>query len=293
MHQTATPFYRFVGVFDRAKFDANMRSEFAAEPRFSATHLADARTLLAVIESDPLIDDIRWMAYMLATAFWETTYPSFKEVAVVNKKTHKPVLGANGAPVTKKIIVSWRATMSPVDEYGFGKGKAGYYLPVKVMKLPDGSARVTENDGDQWTVNLEGKEVAVTKRAKMGSANAGASAKTYLDDPGKPLKYFGRGYVQLTWWLHYAAAGVALGRGLELLFEPELVKQPAVAYALMSHGMRTGHGFANGRRFAHYFSSKLTNYRGARAMVNGSNHAADIAALAKKFETVLLKSKCT
>lgn len=100
-----------------------------------------------------------------------------------------------------------------------------------------------------------------------------------------------QGYVQLTWWSNYAQAGIAIGRGLDLLLDPELVKTPAIAYALMSHGMRTGKGFANGRRFTNYFTTVHTDYAGARQMVNGHDHAADIAALALRFESVLLKAR--
>jgi hypothetical protein len=125
----------------------------------------------------------------------------------------------------------------------------------------------------------------------MGSPDGGASANAYLIDPGTPLTYFGRGYVQLTWWVHYASAGVAIGRGLDLLLHPELVEQPATAYALMSHGMRTGDGFANGHKFVQYFSGNTTNYKGARAMVNGVNHDAEIADYARMFERCLVASK--
>lgn len=282
--------HAYTGQFDLVKFEAKMKSEFADDPRFDGTKMSSAKTLLTFMQSDPQITDIRWMAYMLATVYWETTYPRFKEVAILDKKTRKPVMSADGKPEMKKIIVSWQMTMDPVDEVGFGKGRR-YHMPVKVLRLPDGSAIVTENDGDQFTVSLEGKAVAVTKRAKMGARDGRAPAKAYTDSPGAPLSYYGRGYVQLTWWANYASAGVAIGRGLDLLFNPELVKRPAIAYALMSHGMRTGQGFANRHKFVHYFSGNTTNYRGARAMVNGSDHAVPIANYAKRFESILLESK--
>ena len=78
-------------------------------------------------------------------------------------------------------------------------------------------------------------------------------------------------------------AQIALGRGLDLLKDPDLVTTPTIAYALMSHGMRTGAGFANGRSFSQFFNSQSTTYPAARSMVNGSDHAADIAAIAVEF----------
>ena len=68
---------------------------------------------------------------------------------------------------------------------------------------------------------------------------------------------------------------------------------PTIAYALMSHGMRTGAGFANGRSFSQFFNSQSSNYPAARSMVNGSDHAADIAAIAVEFESILLKARVT
>ena len=72
---------------------------------------------------------------------------------------------------------------------------------------------------------------------------------------------------------------------------PPVVKDPPVAYMLMSHAMRTGEGFANGHKFVHYFHGNTTDYFHARHMVNGMDHAADIADYARKFETILLKAK--
>jgi len=75
------------------------------------------------------------------------------------------------------------------------------------------------------------------------------------------------------------------------LLDPERVKQPETAYTLMSYGMRNGKIFANGHSFKDYFTQTKTDYEGARAMVNGSDHAADIAKIARQFEAVLLKAK--
>jgi hypothetical protein len=175
----------------------------------------------------------------------------------------------------------WLMTMAPVDEVGRGKGRR-YYEPVKVKKLPSGSVRITEQDGDQFTVSPTGLITPLTKKAKMGTAEGGTADAAYAEDDGVEQAYFGRGY---------AVAGVALGRGLDLLLNPELVKTPEVAYALMSQGMRTGRGFANGRSFSQYFSAGSTNYVAARSMVNGSDHATDIAGIAQQFEKILLKAR--
>ncbi|MDA8522731.1 glycoside hydrolase family 19 protein [Acidovorax sp. NCPPB 4044] len=243
--------------------------------------------LLGMIERDANINDVRHAAYMLATVMWETTSPFIVEKFAKNKKG-KPLLDKKGHPIVLK-QKKWLMTMAPVSEIGQGKGRR-YHEPVKIKLMSDGWARITEQDGDQFKVSAGGAITPLTKGAKIGTQDGGAASKTYDSDDGVEHAYFGRGYVQLTWWSNYATAGIAVGRGLALLNDPELVKQPEVAYALMSHGMRTGEGFANGRRFSHYFMGDVSNYAAARRMVNGSDHAEDIAKIARKFEAALLKA---
>lgn len=225
---------------------------------------------------------------MLATVMWETTSPTTVTRPAVSKKG-RPLTDKHNQPVLVRER-KWLMTMAPVDEVGRGKGRR-YHEPVKVKKLPSGAAQVTEQDGDQFTVSPAGLITAVKKKAQMGTTDGGAADAVYVKDDGLEQAYFGRGYVQLTWWSNYATAGVALGRGLDLLMNPELVKTPEVAYELMSQGMRTGRGFSNGRSFSQYFSAGSTNYVAARGMVNGSDHAADIAGIAQQFEKILVKAR--
>ena len=281
--------YTFVGSFSDVNFQQGFITAFEKDSRYSFDALGPMRDLLLMISRDANITDIRWIAYMLATTYWETT-SLFKWEAPKTRKG-KPLLDKKGKPVMVKKR-AWRMTMSPVDEVGHGAGRR-YHEPVKVFTETDGSVRVTEQDGDRFNVSAAGIITNLTKKAKMGTTDGGKAAKVYDDDGGDEQAYYGRGYVQLTWWSNYAKAGVALGRGLSLLLDPELVKDPQVAYELMAHGMRTGFGFANGHKFTNYFSGKSRNYKGARAMVNGNSHDAEIAEVAKKFEKILLDSKPT
>ena len=279
--------YTFLGFYDLAIFNKRFIEKFAKNPRYNANALSDMSTLVDMIGRDPNITDVRWGAYMLATVMWETTYPVTVEVQVKNKKG-QPIV-KDGKPVTVK-QKKWLMTMAPVDEVGHGKGRR-YHEPVKVATLDDGSARVTEQDGDQFSVSKTGVAKALKKGAAMGSTDGAAATKTYNDDSGDENAYFGRGYVQLTWWSNYALAGVAIDRGLDLLSNPELVKEPKIAYAIMAHGMRTGFGFANKHKFTDFFLGKKRDYKHARRMVNGMDHADDIAKLAEAFEEVLLDSR--
>jgi hypothetical protein len=279
--------YTHIGGYSDINFQQGFITTFEKSSRYSFEAIGPLRELLRLIGNDTNITDIRWTAYMLATVFWETT--SLFKWEVPKTKKGKPVLDKAGKPVMvqKK---AWLITMSPVEEVGHGKGRR-YHEPVKVKQLADGSVRITEQDGDQFSISAAGVIKNLTKGAKMGTKDGGAAAKVYNDDDGDEHAYYGRGYVQLTWWSNYAKSGIAIGQGLKLLLDPELVKDKAIAYELMSHGMRTGQGFANGHTFAKFFSGSSRDYKGARKMVNGSDHAADIAAIAEKFETILLNAK--
>jgi hypothetical protein len=85
---------------------------------------------------------------------------------------------------------------------------------IAVKMELSGDAQVTEYDGEQWKV------LAATGSARPlhPEQDRGVDAHTkaspvYTKDDGEEEYFFGRGYVQLTWWNSYAAAGVALGRG--------------------------------------------------------------------------------
>lgn len=128
-------------------------------------------------------------------------------------------------------------------------------------------------------------------RPNLGFASGAAVSPLYTTAPGTPLRYYGRGYVQLTWWSNYADAGKYTNAGLKYLFDPELVNDPAVAYQIMSTGMLTGRIFANNRRLTDFFFDHHTNYVRARSMVNGNDCDWKVAEHAKLFEQVLFAAQ--
>jgi len=280
--------YSYSGPFERTTFLREYIERFSSNPHYSKDAIPSLLTLLGLIERDSRITDIRWAAYMLATVTWETTSLK-KSLRPARNKKGEPLLDKQG----KQIMLSvkkWQFTMDPVVEVGRGKGR-DYHEPVKVKRLTDGTVRITEQDGDQFLVDAAGSIRPLRKGATMGSKSGGEVSNEYQNDDGTEQAYYGRGYVQLTWWSNYATSGVGIGKGLDLLLDPELVRDPEIAYAIMSHGMITGSGFANGRRLSDYFGPNETNYVGARAMVNGKDHAVDIAKIAEQFEAILMKSR--
>ena len=284
----ATALYAWQGKFDRIKLREGFVREFGKSPHFDAAAIPQLELLVGFIEDDTRITDVRWTAYMLATAYWETTSLK-KETVPVLDKHHKPMVGKDGKPLVRSRR-RWAITMSPVEEVGHGAHR-NYFLPVKVASLPTGEARITEQDGDQFTVTAEGRFKPMARGARQGAAPTQKAVTAYNDDDGNELAYYGRGYVQLTWWSNYAQVSADLNLGLRLLLHPDDVLQPTIAYKVMAHGMLTGKSFANGRKFARYFHGATTDYVGARHMVNGVDHAADIAGIARQFEAILLAAR--
>lgn len=102
---------------------------------------------------------------------------------------------------------------------------------------------------------------------------------------GDGARYKGRGYVQITGLANYARLGALLGMGDALVTSPESALDPAVAYRIMSVGMRRG--AFTGRKLAHYFTAEGGDYINARRIINSLDRAELIAGYASVFEAIL------
>lgn len=100
---------------------------------------------------------------------------------------------------------------------------------------------------------------------------------------GDGWRYRGRDYCQTTGRDNYERAGEAAG--VDLVANPELAGRPDIAVSTLLIGMRDG--WFTGRKLSHYITPTSTNYVGARAIINGSDHADEIAANARLFEVAL------
>jgi hypothetical protein len=96
---------------------------------------------------------------------------------------------------------------------------------------------------------------------------------------------YGRGYVQLTWDANYERADRELGLDGALIADYDLAMDPAIAYRILSSGMREG--WFTGRRLSHYIAGRKADYIGARRIINGTDRAALIADYARAFEGAL------
>ena len=102
--------------------------------------------------------------------------------------------------------------------------------------------------------------------------------------PGDGFLFRGRGYVQLTGRANYQRVGQLLT--INLVGDPDQAIQPPVAYRIAANGMRLG--WFTGRRLSQFMPAGGTpDYVNARTIINGHDHAADIAAIAQDFQQVL------
>ncbi len=103
---------------------------------------------------------------------------------------------------------------------------------------------------------------------------------------GDGARYCGRGFVQITGRANYKKFTPIVGVDLEV--HPEKALDPAIAYKIMSYGMRNGS--FTGVGLARFINDGKTDYLNARKIINSLDRAEKIANYAKKFEVILAES---
>ena len=105
----------------------------------------------------------------------------------------------------------------------------------------------------------------------------------------KPDKiYYGRGYVQLTWYENYELMGRLLN--IDLLRYPEYALRPDVAARIMFEGMTKGassFGDFTGKCLEMYFNATTEDPINARKIINGLDKAETIAEYYRRFHKAL------
>jgi predicted chitinase len=114
------------------------------------------------------------------------------------------------------------------------------------------------------------------KRAALASANGNIH-------PGDGVKYCGRGYVQLTWANNYRRIGGLIG--IDLLAHPERALEPDIAARILFEGMIGG--WFSGVGLERYFTTKASDWKNARRIINGLDCADKIAGYARVFYAAL------
>ncbi len=108
----------------------------------------------------------------------------------------------------------------------------------------------------------------------------------------KNLRYFphyGRGYVQITWLPNYAKADEKLGLGGALVADLDMALRPDIAAAIMRAGMVEG--WFTGKKLSDYLpavgEATAAQFADARRIINGTDRAVQVAALAVHFQLAL------
>lgn len=163
---------------------------------------------------------------------------------------------------------------------------------------------------------MEGFALSVEENAYIFATVYHETAKTFLPIAeygkgkgrkyGRPVngkKYYGRGYVQLTWDYNYKKATEELRKQrpdlvtqfetrtnikFDLLAQPEQAMDHEIAtYVLVLGSLQ---GWFTGKKLADYISTTEKDYINARRVINGTDRAKQIAKIAEKFEQIVRSS---
>ncbi|HEV8369307.1 MAG TPA: hypothetical protein VGQ39_15235 [Pyrinomonadaceae bacterium] len=133
-----------------------------------------------------------------------------------------------------------------------------------------------------------GSDTELEQRYGPGS---GVGARLGNMETGDGARYKGRGYLPLTGKRNYQRFNESLGlvgTDSDLVKFPEKAQVPEIAYRITAAIMNQG--FATGKKLGDFINNQNTDYQNARKIVNGLDHAQEIAASATKFELILRAS---
>jgi len=102
-------------------------------------------------------------------------------------------------------------------------------------------------------------------------------------EKGDGVRFHGRGYVQLTGRTNYRKAGTLVAA--DLLSDPNLAIDPAIAGKILFAGMETG--LFTSKKLGDYFSKSKEDWFNARRVINGLDKAPQIADYGRKFYSAI------
>lgn len=142
-------------------------------------------------------------------------------------------------------------------------------------------ATVKHECADTWQPIEERGPRAYFDKYEPGTAIGRRLGNT---QPGDGYRYRGRGYVQITGRANYARMGDELEA--DLLAQPALALEPDLAYDIMSLGMHNG--LFTGKSLSDFCLGMVSDYQGARRIINGTDQCEQIAEYACRFEVLLM-----
>lgn len=143
----------------------------------------------------------------------------------------------------------------------------------------------------RWSAYILATVYWETGRRMMPCREVGKGKGRAYGVPAGPYKliYYGRGDVQITWYAN-AVTFSKLFPQWDFVRNPDLFLDPEVSVQVTIEGMTRGsssRGDFTGKALEDYFSRSANDPTGARRIINGTDHAADIAAIYQHFLTAL------
>lgn len=233
---------------------------------------------------------------MSAEAFFDAARALKREL------TGDPLAGLTQPEVDafQAIIARWKPAEQPVNPTALGDAGAFFSF----VRGSFGALSQGQVDGIQallqafgvahWPVSFAAYGLATAWRETNMTMQPVREAYWLSEEWRKAnLKYYpwyGRGFCQLTWEQNYRRADDELGLNGALLADADMALQSDIAAQIMVKGMEAG--WFSGKKLADYLpiggEANIHQFANARPIINGMDHAVEIAENAIKFQAALV-----
>jgi putative chitinase len=141
---------------------------------------------------------------------------------------------------------------------------------------------------DRWTAYVLATTFHETAQTMQPIAEYGKGKGRPYGVPDGPYgqTYYGRGYVQLTWYDNYKKQDAKLNLNGTLVKDADLALDMQIATEVIFGGMRDGD--FTGVGLAKYINDSQTDFYNARKIVNGLDQATTIQGYAVKFANAIV-----
>lgn len=175
--------------------------------------------------------------------------------------TVRPLFGGR---LTQGQVDGMNAIVEYAKEWGYSQGDTAYILSTAFHETAQWMEPIREGARRYGTSYSD----AAAKRA-VASIHAKGIIRTNYALPAGPYgqSYYGRGYVQITWYDNYRKFSELFGPEIDLEREPDQALEVQVALDILFLGMRDG--MFTGKKLSDY--SFPAQFKQARVIVNGDS----------------------